>query len=248
MTERLDRDDQRPSVPLGEPPGMAPLPLGFSPVGDARAAYETHRVSLVRYLARRTAKTRLLLGLQGLLATDGRAQDPDRALAAFGLYCAAAAASFGRGYRQPSFDPTGTEIEEQDPETGARIVARLDGRGPGSSLRLSVAADVPGVGRFEGQEEILGTTVGIRGLGMPAPSRFAFETAPPLAPWSATAVGTMTAELAPSLRGTLVRGYGTLDLADDRGGRGMAELTRDGRIRARIDGLTPVELEASLAG
>lgn len=233
------------------PPGPATgtgrdAPAGFAPAGDARAAYETHGVSLVRYLARRTAKTRLLLELRDLLPGDGRPQDADRALAVFGVFCAAAAASFGRGYRQPSFDASGTEIEERDHETGARIVASLDGRGPGSSLRLSVSADLEAVGRFEGREEILGTTVGLRGLGMPAPSRFAFATVEPLAPWSATAVGTMTAELAPSLRGTLVRGHGTLDLADDRGHRGTVTLSRDGRIRA-LDGRGAVLLERSIA-
>ncbi len=240
----------RPAAPA-PPPGPTVGarrgdPGGFAPVGDARATYETHGTSLVRYLARRTAKTRLLLELRDLLPGDGRPGDPGRALAVFGVYCAAAAASFGHGYRQPSFDPSGTEIEERDLETGARVVARLDGRGPGSSLRLSVAADLEGIGRFEGREEILGTTVGLRGLGMPAPSRFAFTTVDPLAPWSATAVGTVTAELAPSLRGTLVRGHGTLDLADDRGHRGTVTLSRDGSIRAFDDRGTVLQ-ERSIA-
>jgi hypothetical protein len=236
------------------PTPSAPTIPAFAPAGDARAAYETHGVSLVRYLARRTAKTRLLLDLADALPGDGRAADPARALAVFGVFCAAAAASFGRGYRQPSFDATGTEIEEKDPETGARIVARLDGRGPGSRLRLSVAVELPGMARFVGREEILGTTVGVHGLGMPAPSVFELATVEPLAPWSAQAIGTITAELAPRLAGTLVRGHGTLELRDDRGTTGEVELRRDGRIAARVQPAAasgarpPLVVEASLAG
>jgi hypothetical protein len=211
------------------------LGAGYAPVGDARAAYETHGVSLVRYLARRTAKTRLLLELPDLLPATGASQ-PARALAAVGLYCAAAAASFGRGYRQPTFDPTGTELSEIDPETGARVVARLEGRGPGSRIRLAVDVHLPGVCAFEGREEITGTTVGIRGLGMPAPSRFVLRTVPPLAPWEATAIGLITAELAPRLGGTLVRGHGSLDLRDDRGTRGTVVLERTGVATARVEG------------
>lgn len=225
---------------------------GYAPAGDARAAYETHGTSLVRYVARRTAKTRLLLELADALPGDGRPLDPTRALAIFGVYAAAAAASFGRGYRQPTFDATGTEIVELDPETGARIVARLDGRGPGARLRLSVTADVPGIGRLAAREEITGTTVGVHGLGMPAPSTFELATVQPLAPWSAHAAGTISAELAPRLSGTLVRGHGRLDLRDDRGTRGEVVLDRSGRVRALIqagvDGLPAAVVERWLAG
>lgn len=259
----------RGDVPSDTPasrPEPAPAP-GFAPAGSGRAAYETHGISLVRYLVRRTAKTRILLDLADHLApatetaeprpidespTVPSPTDPAAALATFGVFCAAAAASFGTGYRQPSFDPTGTEIAELDPETGARIVARLDGRGPGSSLRLSVEAELDGIGRFEGREEIVGTTVGWRGLGMPAPSFFGFRSAGSLAPWSATARGTITAELGPSLRGTRVRGHGVLELSDDRGTRGIVELSRDGRARARTQApdrtATPVVVERRLAG
>jgi hypothetical protein len=224
---------------------------GYAPAGDARAAYETHGTSLVRYLARRTAKTRLLLELKDALPGDGRPVDPGRALAVFGVFCAAAAASFGRGYRQPSFDATGTEIAEVDPETGARIVARLDGRGPGSRLRLSVSAELAGIGRFDGREEITGTTVGVHGLGMPAPSTFDFASTAPLAPWSAQAFGTITAELAPRLGSTLVRGHGSLELRDDRGTRGEVELARNGSVIARasspVAGASSVVIRRSLA-
>ncbi|MEI8332439.1 MAG: hypothetical protein WCH74_01105 [Chloroflexota bacterium] len=232
-------------MPRTTVPGSGP---GFSPVGDARAAYETHGTSLVRYLARRTAKTRLLLELAEWLPGDGGTQSPDRALAAFGVFCAATAASFGRGYRQPSFDATGTELTEVDPETGARITARLDGRGPGSRIRLSVTAELVGIGRFEGREEIAGTTVGIHGLGMPAPSIFTFRTVTPLAPWEAQAVGTITAELAPRLAGTRVRGHGSLELSDDRGTRGSVKLTRDGTVVARVGEPPGVAVERSLVG
>jgi len=230
----------------GRPTSLDDAGPGFSPAGDARAAYETHGVSLVRYLARRTAKTRLLLGLAECLHGDGTPQAPDRALAAFGVFCAAAAASFGRGYRQPSFDATGTEIVEIDPETGAHVTARLDGRGPGSRFRLSVEVDLDGIGRFEGREEITGTTVSLRGLGMPAPSVFTFRTVPPLAPWEAQAVGTITAELAPRLTGMRVRGYGTLELSDDRGTRGTVEVGRGGDVVARVGGPGGVVVKRSL--
>jgi hypothetical protein len=223
-------------------PRRPPTPdAGYAPVGDDRAAWETRDVSLVRYVCRRTAKTRLLLGLAEHLPADGLGQ-PDLALATFGAFCAAAAASHGHGYRQPWFDAAGAEAAERDPETGAAIVARLVTRGPGSRFGLTVRADVPGIATIEASEEITGTTIGLHGLGMPAPSRFALRTIEPLASWSATATGTITAELAPSWRGTLVRGHGTLELADDRGARGMVTLGRDGRIQARAGSGASVEL------
>lgn len=241
----------RASVPVS--------PVGYAPFGDGRASYETHGTSLVRYLARRTAKTRLLLPLVDLLrldpggamvdaspnqaATDQGRQDDDgsrrspastRALAVAARYVLAASTSYGRGYRQPSFDAAGATVTEQDPETGAAIDARLDGRGPGSRLRLSVDVHLPGVGRFAGAEEITGTSVGLRGLGMPAPSRFALETEAPLQPWAATATGIVTTELAPTLGGFVVRGYADLELADTAGNRGAARLARDGTARIAI--------------
>lgn len=224
------------------------IDAGYAPVGDARAAYETHGTSLVRYLARRTAKTRLLLELAECLPSDRGPMRTEQALAVFGVFCAAAAASFGRGYRQPTFDATGTEIAEIDRETSARITARLDGRGPGSRLRLSVRAELDGIGIFEGREEIIGTTVGLHGLGMPAPSIFEFRTGQPLPPWSARAVGTITAELAPSLSGTRVRGHGRLELSDAGGLDGFVELSRNGHVEARVDGHVPVVMKRSLLG
>jgi hypothetical protein len=229
-----------------------PSPVGYAPFRDERARFETHGSSLVRYVARRTAKTRLLLPLSDLLApvadgsVRGEATDPDarpdpgpgaaEALALVGRYVLAAATSYGRGYRQPSFDAVGTVIAERDPETGAAIEARLDGRGPGSRLRLSVEAHLPGIGRFAGAEEITGTTVGLHGLGMPAPSRFAFETESPLSQWSAIATGVVTTELGPSLGGFVVRGHADLELADSAGNRGQARLARDGTARIDIRG------------
>jgi hypothetical protein len=212
---------------------------GYHPQGDRRAAYETHGTSLVRYVARRTAKTRLLLPLKDLLApgdspsgglAPGRSAD---ALALFGLYCAAAAVSFGRGYRQPTFDPTGTEITELDRETGAAIVSRLEGRGPGSRLRLAVRAELEGVGTLVGREEIVGTTVGLHRLGMPAPSVFEFAADPTLGGWSARATGTITTELAIGL-GTRVRGHGSLDLVDSVGCRGTVRLRRDASVEVLV--------------
>ena len=83
---------------------------------------------------------------------------------------------------------------------------------------------------------------------MPAPSVFELWTEAPLAIWSATAIGTITAELAPRLSGTRVRGHGTLELTDNLGTRGMVELSRAGLVVARVDGSEPVVVTRSLVG
>ncbi len=222
---------------------------GYVPAGDARAAYETHGIGLARHVARRLAKTRLLLPMRGLL--DPGAPRPAEALAIFGLYAAAAMTSWGRGYRQPTFDHAGALAEEIDPETAAPIAARLAGRGgPGrgasSPIRLSGEVRVRGIGTVTVDEEIRGTTAGIHGLGMPAPSRIAFVADAWLGldgsnegtgspdgggspdPFRAEAIGVLTTELAPRPFGWIVRGHGSLALSDSMGDEGLLRLGRDG--------------------
>jgi hypothetical protein len=81
--------------------------------------------------------------------------------------------------------------------------------------------------------------VGLRGLGMPAPSTFAFEVDASgrragLAAWRGTARGTITTELAPSFSGSRVRAYGSLDLHGSDESRGRAEITRDGQVKIEV--------------
>jgi hypothetical protein len=221
---------------------------GYAPAGDARAAYETHGIGLARHVARRLAKTRLLGPLRDLL--DPRAPRPAEALVIFGLYAAAAMTSWGRGYRQPTFDRVGAVAEELDPETSAPIAARLaarggPGRGGPGPIRLSGEVRVPGIGMVTVDEEIRGTTAGIHGLGMPAPSRIVYIADGSLGsdgssegtgapdrgspgPFGAEAMGILTTELAPRPFGWIVRGHGSLALSDSAGDEGLLRLGRDG--------------------
>ena len=209
---------------------------GYAPAGDARAAYETHGIGLARHVARRLAKTRLLDPMRDLL--DPRAPRPAEALAIFGLYAAAAMTSWGRGYRRPAFDRAGALAEELDPETSApiaaRLAARLAARGGPGPIRLSGEVRVPGIGVVTVDEVIRGTTAGIHGLGMPAPSRIVFVADGSLGAggsaelFGAEAIGVLTTELAPRPFGWIVRGHGSLALSDSAGDEGLLHLGRDG--------------------
>jgi hypothetical protein len=85
---------------------------------------------------------------------------------------------------------------------------------------------------FRGSETITGTTVGLRGLGMPAPSKFTFTSGD----YSATFTGVITSELALSLFGnTRIRAYGFLDLKDNAGNIGRLDLNRSGDIAIKIN-------------
>ena len=209
----------------------------FSPSGDARAPYETHGTTFLQYLARRAAKCRILAPLGTLLKEErpGGAEFSG-ALACFAYYAVAASTTYGSGYRQPEFTDEQI-VEERDPETGALISAINSGGR--REIAAKIRAVVPKIGVYEASERILGTTVGIRGLGMPAPSTFAFEVDAAgrragLAAWRGTARGTVTTELAPSLRGSRIRAYGALDLHGSDGSRGRAEITREGLVRIQI--------------
>ena len=62
------------------------------------------------------------------------------------------------------------------PLAGALISAINSG---GSrEIAAKISATLPKIGLYESSERVLGTTVGIRGLGMPAPSTFAFDVDP----------------------------------------------------------------------
>jgi len=209
----------------------------FSPSGDARAPYETHGTTFLQYLARRAAKCRILAPLGTLLMEErpGGAEFSG-ALACFAYYAVAASTTYGSGYRQPEFTDEQI-VEERDPETGALVSAINSGNR--REIAAKIRATVPKIGIYDASERILGTTVGIRGLGMPAPSTFSFEVDASgrragLAAWRGTARGTITTELAPSLRGSRIRAYGALDLNGSDGSRGRAEITREGLVRIQI--------------
>ena len=208
----------------------------FRPSADARADYETDGTTFLQYLARRAAKTAILEPLQQLLAVRRPGgPTPAAALVCFAYYAVAASTSYGRGYRQPSFSSE-RSVSETDRETSSIITARSVGeRG---DLAAEITAEVAGIGRFVGNERILGTTVGLRGLGMAAPSQFSFETAQgrgtTLLAWRGEARGTVTTEFAPSFRGTTVRAFGSLALSDDAGSTGNATLNRDGEVSITV--------------
>lgn len=222
MTERLN---ERLTTPY------------FSPAGDARATYETGGTTFLQYLARRAAKSRILLPLGALLRSD-RIGGPEfgGALVCFAYYCVAASTTYGRGYQQPAFTDE-QAVEERDLETG--VVVRVTNTGGRREIAAKVSATLPKIGHFESSERVLGTTVGIRGLGMPAPSTFSLEVDASghragLAAWRGTARGTVVTELAPTLRGSRIRAYGALDLHGSDGSRGRAEITRDGLVRVEV--------------
>jgi hypothetical protein len=210
---------------------------GFAPHGDARAAYETHGTSFVSYLARRAAKTRLLRPLKELLdAKRGGGPERAAALTCFAYYAVAASTSYGRGYRQPAFNDA-TESHERDRETGARIVA-VD-VGLQREIKAQIRATLPGIGAFLANEQVLGTTVGLRGLGMPAPSRLSFEVdesgrAAGLVAWRGEAIGTIVTELAPTIGGSKVRAYGSLELRGSDGSRGTVRFDREGLLNVEV--------------
>ena len=208
----------------------------FRPSADARADYETDSTTFLQYLARRAAKTVILEPLQQLLAVRRPGGPiPAAALVCFAYYAVAASTSYGRGYRQPNFSSE-RSVSEMDRETSAVITVKSIGaRG---DLAAEITAEVAGIGRFVGNERILGTTVGLRGLGMAAPSQFSFETTrgrgASLLAWRGEARGTVTTELAPSFCGTTVRAYGSLALSDDAGSTGKATLNREGEISITV--------------
>ena len=186
--------------------------------------------TLLGYIVRRMHKTEHLVSIQELLE-QGKSST---ALEQIALYTVSASASYGRAYYQPTFDATGATVREPDPATGAIVTAQLESRSP--HYHITYEVDLQNGDRFKGSETITGTTIGLRGLGMPAPSKFNYVSGG----YQATLTGTITSELALSLFGhTRIRAYGFLNFEDNDGNSGKLELNRDGNITMAINDNQP---------
>ena len=195
-------------------------------IETARYELPPEGISLLGYIVRRMHKTEWLAKVPASLA-EGKTE---QALEYAAVYAAASSTSFGRAYYQPQFNGTGESIREADPVTGAMVTARLDSRSP--HYNISYEAVMPNGDTFKGSETITGTTIGLRGLGMPAPSKFIFESGD----YTAEFEGVITSELALSLIGnTRIRAYGFMNIRDNQGNRGRLELSRAGDIKIRIN-------------
>lgn len=193
-------------------------------------------ISLLGYVVRRMHKTEWLTPVKWLL-TEGRTTE---ALAHVAMYSTVASTSFGPAYYQPRFNTVGERVSEPDPKTGAWIWAELTSSSP--TYRISYAASLPNGDLFSGEEEITGTTVGLRGLGMPAPSKFHFRSDS----YECDLTGILTSELALSLfRTTRIRAYGFLNFNDNTGSHGTLTLDRTNKINIRING-QPMKVELAL--
>jgi hypothetical protein len=182
--------------------------------------------TLLGYVVRRMHKTEWLGKIPEALAGG----QTTRALEYAALYAAISSTSFGRAYYQPRFNRAGDVVSETDPVTGAVITARLESVTP--HYHITYEALMPDGDLFRGSETITGTTVGLRGLGMPAPSRFTFTSGS----YSAELTGVITSELVLSLVGrTRIRGYGFLNLRDNAGNTGRLDLNRSGEMVIRIN-------------
>ena len=147
------------------------------------------------------------------------------------MYAVTSSTSFGRAYYQPQFNSVGAEVSEADPVTGTIVKAKLEASSP--SYLISYSVTMPNGDIFSGREEITGTTVGLRGLGMPAPSKFNFKSGSYIAELS----GILTSELALSLIGrTRIRAYGFLNFNDNAGNTGKLTVDRSNKIDLEING------------
>jgi hypothetical protein len=197
------------------------------PLSNTRYELPPDGITLVGYVVRRMHKTVLLTPVPALVGSGQTAE----ALAQVALYAAGASASFGPAFYQPEFNPVGDEIAEPDPATGAVVTARLESRSP--HYRISYSVEMPDGSRFSGSEEITGTTVSLRGLGMPAPSLFKYNAAG--GTYAAKLAGLITSELIPGLFSrSRIRAHGALDLQDDAGNTGRLELARNGQARVSV--------------
>jgi len=127
-------------------------------------------ISLLGYVVRRMHKTAWLNPIRDMLAHSKTAD----ALARIAMYAVAASTSFAPVYYQPRFNAVGERISEPDPETSAAVWSELKSSSP--TYKISCAASLPNGDLFSGEEDITGTTVGLRGFGMPAPSKFHFRS------------------------------------------------------------------------
>ena len=183
-------------------------------------------ITLLGYIVRRMHKTEWLVKASALLAEGQTAQALEHAT----IYAASSSTSYGRAHYQPQFNRTGEVISAADPVTSAIVTARLESTSP--HYNISYEAVLPNRDIFRGSETITGTTVGLRGLGMPAPSKFTFTSGNYTAEFS----GILTSELALSLFGnTRIRAYGFLELKDSAGNTGRLDLNRAGDMTIQIN-------------
>ena len=193
--------------------------------------------TLLGYIVRRMHKTEWLVPVAGLIAARNTAE----ALERVAIYAIAASTSFGRAFYQPRFNAVGEVVSEPDPVTGAVITAKLESRDP--HYRISYSATMLDGSVFSGGEEITGTTVGFRGLGMPAPSRFHFRSGN----YEGELTGIITSELALSILGnTRIRGHGFLNVRDTAGNSGKVSVERSGNVQVEING-RPMNLATEIA-
>ena len=183
-------------------------------------------ITLLGYIVRRMHKTEWLAKAAEALTE----KQTVKALEYASVYAAASSTTFGRAYYQPTFDRAGDNVTEADPVTGAIVTAKLESTSP--HYNISYQAIMPNNDAFKGSETITGTTVGLRGLGMPAPSKFEFTSGEYMAEFD----GLITSELALSLlRNTRIRAFGFLNMKDNHGNTGRLELDRTGDISIRIN-------------
>ena len=183
-------------------------------------------ITLLGYVVRRMHKTQWLMSVPALLSKNKSSDG----LAQIAMYAVTSSTSFGRAYYQPQFNSQGAEITEADPITGAMVTAKLVSTSP--HYFISYTATMPNGDLFSGSEEITGTTVGLRGLGMPAPSKFNFKSGS----YTAELMGLLTSELALSLIGrTRIRAYGFLNFFDSANNKGKLTVDRNGNIQLQIN-------------
>jgi hypothetical protein len=195
-------------------------------IETARYELPPEGITLLGYIVRRMHKTDWLAKVPSALA-EGK---PAKALEYAAVYAATSSTSFGRAYYQPDFNQAGEILSEADPVTGAIVTARLESASP--HYRISYEAVMKNGDTFQGTETITGTTIGLRGLGMPAPSKFTFTSGN----YTAEFEGLITSELALSLFGnTRIRAYGFLNIKDNKGNAGRLELNRAGDITIKIN-------------
>ena len=184
-------------------------------------------ITLLGYVVRRMHKTQWLMSVPELIS-EGKS---DEALAQVAMYAVTSSTSFGRAYYQPQFNSVGAEVSEADPITGAIVKAKLEASSP--TYLISYFAALPNGAIFSGREEITGTTVGLRGLGMPAPSKFNFKSGN----YTAELTGILTSELVLMLIGrTRIRAFGFLNFNDNAGNTGKLSVDRNNKIKLEING------------
>ena len=184
-------------------------------------------ITLLGYIVRRMHKTQWLMSIPELISA-GKSEE---ALAQIAMYAVTSSTSFGLAYYQPQFNSAGSQVSEADPITGAGVTAKLVSTSPHYSITYTVA--MPNDDVFSGSEEIKGTTVGLRGLGMPAPSKFNFKSGN----YTADLTGLLTSELALSLIGrTRIRAYGFLNFNDNKDNTGKLTIDRNNKIDLEVNG------------